>query len=148
MNGRPFGRLDVEADLQMDVDGTRAYLHGRGSQLTLSSSHPERVWAAAVASVLPAGLVVAGGPRAVGRIADQLSAHGVRLDVTGPQGVLASLGAGVSSPLGLVATGSRAVRPGRPVALTSLAWRARPRELAALGAAVVAAALVRRTRRG
>lgn len=151
MSAPPIGRLDVEADLRLDVDGTSAHLHGSGSRLVLFSDHPERVWAAAVASVLPA-FGVADGPRAIGRVADLLQDAGVRLEVAGPHGVVVSLGDGVSSPVGRATTGSRAVRPGRPVALAVLGWQAGPRvvALAAIsttaGIALIRWALIRRAR--
>jgi len=130
--------LRVEADLTIQVAGTSAHLDGRGDRLTLTCTDPEQMWAAvsgALATV-PVGSVA--GPRAVGRLADQLTAAGLGLEVVGPRGTLARLGDGVHSPLGRVATGSYAVRPGSPLALGAALGRHRRRSVTAGGAALLA----------
>ncbi len=141
--------LRVDADLFIDVDGTPAHLRGAGSHLVLSSPHPERVWAAAVGSALPAGVGVVDGPRAVGRLADALAGAGLSLDVTGPHGSVVRLGAGVSSALGRVSTGSAAVRPGPPLAVGAVVLAPHRRVLAPALAVLAAVVLwwARRARR-
>lgn len=129
MSGLPFGRLDVTADLTLDVDGVAAHLTGSGSRLVLTSSHPERVLDAAVASQLPAAVGRVDGPRAVGRLADMLREAGVRLEVRGPQGTVAAIGDDVRSLTGRVLTGSDAVAVGGPRALATLVWRGRRRQV-------------------
>jgi hypothetical protein len=114
----PPSRLQVQADLRIDVDGVPARLTAEGDRLTLRSSRPERVWAAAPAL---AGRVA--GPRWVGRAADVLAGAGLTVDVVGPQGVVVSLGDGAGSRLGRAVTGSSAVRPGAPAAVVGSAWR-------------------------
>jgi hypothetical protein len=145
------GRLDVEADLTLDVDGVTARLHGRGGRLVLSGDHPERVWAAAVSALLPAGLVLVDGPRGIAGVARALAGIGIRLDVEGPHGVVASLGAGVGSRVGQALTGSDAVRPGAPLAVLALAWQARRRAvvtgLVGIGAVALFGVAVGRRRR-
>ena len=150
MSAPLVGRLDVQADLTLDVDGVTARLHSQGDRLVLASDHPERVWSSAVSALLPAGLVLLDGPRGIAAVARALAGIGVRLDVEGPRGVVASLGAGVSSTVGRVLTGSDAVRPGAPLAVLALAWQARRRAvvvgLVGVGAAVGVGVAVRRRR--
>ena len=139
------GQIQVEADLAFEVDGTPARLTSDGDHLVLFSTHPERVWA----SVLSVALPVGNGTRAVGHVARELAAAGLRLEVTGPRGKMAHLGKGVRSPLGRVVTGSAAVAPAAPSAVALLIWHRLPRRGAAiaalaLGAVAVAAALRRR----
>lgn len=135
MSNLPFGRLDVTADLSIDLDGVTgvtgvtAHLTGSGSRLVLTSAQPERLLDAALASALPAGVGQISGPRAVGRVADLLRDAGVQLQVRGPQGTVATIGDDVRSPTGRVLTGSDAVSVGRPGALAALAWRGRRREV-------------------
>lgn len=141
--------LRVVADLSIEVDGTSARLTSEGDRLLLTSSHPERVWAAVVATALPAGVGRVDGPRAVGRIADGLADAGLRLEVTGPRGSVVHLGAGVGSGWGRVLAGSAAVGPGKPAALAALAWERVPRAAAAaaLTGTLVLAGAVRAARR-
>jgi hypothetical protein len=118
-----MSKLSVQADLTIEVDGDVARLTADGSALTLTADHPERVWASVLASALPAGVGELDGPRAVGRVADQLADAGLTLQVTGPRGTVADLGYGVRSRAGRVITGSAAVRPGAPGALVALVSR-------------------------
>jgi hypothetical protein len=53
-------------------------------------------------------------------LADQLAAEGLSVEVTGPAGRLATIGAAADSALGRAVTGSRHVQPGRPSALRPL----------------------------
>lgn len=148
MSDLPFGRLDVTADLTIDVDGVPAQLTGSGSRLVLTSSHPEQLLDAAAASMLPVGVGEINGPRAVGRVADLMREAGVRLEVRGPQGAVATLGDDVRSAVGRVLTGSDAVSVGRPGALAALVWRGRRREvLIGAGGATVLLLAVRALRR-
>jgi len=135
------GQIRVEADLTIDVDGTPARLASDGDRLVLSSAHPERVWAAVLSAALPAGIGVMDGPRAVGRVASELAAAGLRLEVTGPRGNVAQLGAGVQSRLGRMVTGSVAVAPGAPSAVAVLVWSRLPRRGIAIAAVALSAAV-------
>lgn len=144
-------RLQVQADLTIEVDGTTSHLSTDGDRLVLESSHPERVWASFLASALPAGVGDLNGPRAVGRVGDGLAEAGLRLEVTGPAGTVAHLGQGVNSRAGRVLTGSSAVGPGAPGAMAALVWhRSRVAVVAVAaavgGAVVIATARRRRTR--
>ena len=143
MSDLPFGRLDVQGELDLDVDGVPAHLSATGSRLLLTSAHPDRVWAAAVASALPAGVGVVAGPRAVGRAAEALAAAGLQLRVAGPHGTVVTLGDGVASRLGQVTTGSAAVGPGGPPALALLAWSRWRRQVGGVGVLVGVGALTR-----
>jgi hypothetical protein len=113
-------RLDVTADLVLSVDGVPATLTGSDGRLVLESADPAALWSAVVTSDLPAGIGRVDGPRGLGRLADGLRDAGVRIDVRGPRGPVASLGAGVTSAVGRVSTGSSALRPGGPRALAPL----------------------------
>lgn len=150
------GRLAVAADLQLEVDGTAATLTGDGDHLVLRSDSPAALWDAISGAALPAGIGRVDGPRAVGLVGDALRESGLRLDVDGPHGTLARLGAGVDSRLGRVSTGSRAVQPGSPSALAPLVWhrlrqdvrlQAGAGALALAAAGAVVAVLTRRGRR-
>jgi hypothetical protein len=121
--GGPVDRLRVQANLAIEVDGTPAGLISVGDRLVLSSPHPERLWAAVIASALPIDVGEMDGPRAVGRLAAGLAEAGLRLEVTGPRGCLVHLGVGVHSRVGRALTGSWAVAPGAPRPLLALVWR-------------------------
>lgn len=124
-SGLPAG-LAVDADLQLQVSTatgtTTARVTGSGQRLRVESERPE--------------LLLAAVDRAdVGRVADLLADAGITVDVRGPRGSLASIGAGASDRFGQVVTGSRRValaprgavhlartsRPARTVALALLA---------------------------
>lgn len=134
------GPIRVQADLTIEVDGTLATLASDGDRLVLSSAHPERVWAAVVSAALPAGNGTLDGPRAVGRVATELAAAGLRLEVSGPRGKVAHLGDGVKSRLGRVVTGSAAVAPGAPGAVAVLLWSRLPRRAVAIAAVALSVA--------
>ncbi|MEI4281017.1 hypothetical protein [Klenkia terrae] len=134
------GPLAVRADLTLESGGLTARLTGDGTRLVLDASDPVALWRAAAGIPCPAGVTVRRGPGALGELAGVLAAQGLHLDVTGPRGRIAELGAGVSSPTGRVLTGSPAVRPGsvRTVAATvSTGLRLRPGLLLGAAAAVL-----------
>jgi hypothetical protein len=133
--------LEVEADLRLRVttergDSTSAHLTGHGRELRVDVERPEVLLAAV-------------DRRDVGQVADLLAASGVTVRVVGPDGPAATVGAGASSRLGRVVTGSRNVAPD-PRAATALALStpAARRTLAVLVPAVLAVlAVVLRRRR-
>ena len=53
-------------------------------------------------------------------LADQLGVAGLRVEVVGPQGTVATLGSGASSTIGRLVTGSRAIQPGDSRAVAAL----------------------------
>ena len=147
---RPPGRLRLEGAVDLTVDGPRGRTSGRargdGAVLRIWTDDAAAAWDA-VAEAAP------GGASALGHLADALHQQGLAVEVSGPQGVLATVGAGADSVVGRVATGSRHVRPGRPAALRPLVVaqlrsgaRRRGPLLAALTAVVLLAA--RRRARG
>ncbi len=146
------GPFAVRADLVLQTDGLTARLTGDGDRLTVTASDPWALWRAAAALPWPVGPTVARGPGVLGDLGRALADHGLHVDVTGPRGRVAELGAGVDSPLGRLLTGSAAVRPGsaRTVATTvSAGVTASPGGRRALGlglAAVLAVVLLRRRR--
>ncbi len=106
--------LVVQADVRMDLAGHRAHLTGSGRDLRIDTDAPAALWAEVTRAELPSGWARVNGPRAIGRIADQLARQGLALSVTGPSGEVVRLGARVSSRVGRVATGSAAVAFGSP----------------------------------
>lgn len=134
--------LWVHADLSIDVDGTRAQLTSAGTRLTLRSTHPERIWAAAIAAVVPPpGAGAPGGARPLARLAAELANAGLRLEIIGPQGSVVHLGRGVRSRLGQLVTGSSAVAAGTPAAVAVMLWRRSPR-VATVAAGLLSAAAI------
>lgn len=143
-------RLDVVADLTVDIDGVPGTLTGSGGQLVLETADPRALWSAVTRTSLPAGVGRVDTARALGRLADGMREAGVRLEVRGPRGRLVALGAGVRSVAGRVTTGSSALRPGGAGALGPLVLadlRRRPAVRAAAVALVVAAAALAVVRR-
>jgi len=101
--------LSVFADLRMESDGQRVHVVGDGSGLIVHSSDPLRLWSAMTSSALPSGVGRVNGPRAAGRAANALRDAGLRVDLTGPDGVLVALGSNAGTPAGRVLTGSNSV---------------------------------------
>ena len=133
--------LRVEADLDIQVAGTSAHLGGHGDRLTLTCADPDQLWAAVSVAAAAAPMGSDSGPRAVGRLADELTAAGLGLEVVGPHGTMVRLGQGVHSLLGRAATGSYAVRPGTPSAVVSVFGRRQRRTGAAVGIGALLAGL-------
>jgi hypothetical protein len=98
--------LSVFADLRMETAGQRVHLVGDGTSLVVHTSDPLRLWSAVTSSALPSGVGRVNGPRAAGRAADALQQAGLRVDITGPRGVLVALGNGAGTPAGRLLTGS------------------------------------------
>jgi hypothetical protein len=98
--------LQVEGRVDIDVAGIPATLTGSGEALMLRTQGP--------AAVMD-GLGLAGGRLHV--LAAALAEAGLRLVVAGPRGPVATVGAGVSSPVGRLLAGSARVRLGAPAAL-------------------------------
>ncbi len=111
-------RLAVDGELTFSVDGpggaTSGTVSGEGSTVRVHAEHPARAWDAALGSVSTGSAVLS-------FVAEQLHAEGVVLEVTGPAGRVATVGAGVDSPVGRLLAGSRRVQLGRPAAVRPLA---------------------------
>ena len=116
--------VSVRADLMMDLDGASVTLTGDGDRLVLATERPLALWETLARTPLPVGVGSVSGPAGAGRVADALRDAGVNLDVRGPRGTVASLGAGVDSALGRVLAGSSALRPGGLAAVAPLMWHA------------------------
>jgi len=139
--------LSLQGGLSFTVDGpggsTAGEIVGDGPVLRVRAEDAVVAWEASVGSV-------SAGPAGLRRVADQLAAEGLSVEVSGPDGLLATVGAGVDSPLGRLVTGSRRVRLGRPAALRPLAVaQARrflppPRTLAVGALALALLAVLRR----
>ena len=101
--------LHVESDLTFSVTGPSGPVTGRveasGATVTVRTSDP--------VATLDAAL---GGqpytPSAIEALAARLADSGITVDVSGPQGTVVTLGAGVTSTIGRILAGSRLVRPG------------------------------------
>ena len=145
---------EVTGSLSFTVEGpagtTAGTVEGDGSVVRVHADDPVAAWDAAVGSVST-------GTAAVSEVAQLLHDEGLALEVSGPAGRVATLGAGVESPLGRLLAGSRHVRLGSPGAVRPLAVatarrtarstvRAHGREalLGGLGAALLAVVLRRR----
>jgi hypothetical protein len=141
------GRLHLEGAVDFTVDGplgsTGGSVRGDGPVLRVTTEDPAVAWDA-VAQAAP------GGAPALAALADALHGQGLAVEVSGPQGVLATVGAGADSALGRALTGSRHVRPGRPAALRPLVLaqlRARARRRAPLLVALAVGVLLAARRR-
>lgn len=128
--GRGADVLAVEVDLRWELTlatggSTTARLTGHGQRMRVDAQRPE--------------VLVAAVDRAdVGRAAELLAATGIRVDVHGPHGPVATLGAGTTNRVGRALTGSPRVSVA-PRAAARLAWADRSVRTAA---AVVSAVLV------
>ena len=142
--------LRMEGELSFTVDGpqgsTTGTAHADGTVLHVRAEDPLAAWDA-VAGAAPSA---AGG---LGILADQLAAEGLSVQVTGPRGRLATVGAGADSALGRAVTGSRHVQPGspgalRPLVLSQVRRGVRRRRSLLLAIAAVAVLVARRRTRG
>ena len=131
--------LAFDGRLSFTVDGpdgsTAGTVVGDGSALRVHADDPVVAWDAALGSVST-------GTAVLSAVAGHLHDEGLRLEVTGPAGRVASVGAGVDSPVGRLLAGSRRVSLGRPSAVRPLAVAQARRSLAGRGlpGVVVAAA--------
>lgn len=144
------------SDLTFSVDLGRGPIEGHveaaGSLIRVHTDDADTVWEAAT-SVPEVG--TAGLPW----LADRLVESGLSLEVVGPQGRVATVGAGTSSRIGRLVTGSSAIAPGDRAAVVGL-LRARARRhrrpivlgavalAVAVAAVAIAAATGRPSRRG
>jgi hypothetical protein len=99
----PLPALDVSADLRMHVtaptgETTGVHVTGSGNELHVEAEKPAVLFSAVA-------------PDDVGRVAELLAAAGLVVRVTGPDGPVAVVGAGVSNRVGRAVTGSARVAP-------------------------------------
>ena len=108
--------LRLEGSVSFTVDGPRGpsagTARGDGPVLRVRADDPGAAWEG-VRSAVPGGA-------SIGQLADLLDGEGLSLEVSGPDGVLTTLGAGADSALGRVVTGSRRVQLGGLVAVRPL----------------------------
>jgi hypothetical protein len=142
--------LSVFADLDFVVDLGDGPVQGRveaaGSTIRVTTDDAVAVWRAAF------GVPEFGGD-ALPRLADQLAAAGLRLEVTGPRGSVAVLGEVTGSLLGRLASGSAHVGLGSlravaPLAIARVRRNERRLLLPALAAAAVLLAMALNRRSG
>ncbi len=138
--------LSLDGTVAFTVDGpggsTGGTLVGDGPVLRVAADDPVVAWDALVGAAPR-------GPRALAELADALHSGGMTVEVSGPRGRLATVGAGADSALGGLVTGSRRVSPGspaalRPLALAQLRRTARTRRGVLVVLAAVAVVLLRR----
>ena len=144
------GRLRLEGSVAFTVEGpggsTSGTAHGDGAVLRVRADDPVAAWAA-LAGAAPTGA------DALGRLADLLHGEGLAVQVSGPDGPLATVGAGADSALGSAVSGTRHVQPGRlgalrPLVAAQLSRVAARRRRSLLLAVLAGAALAVRRRRG
>ncbi len=114
------GKLNVEVDLRIDLDGQTVLLSGTGNHLVLHAQCPTDLVAAVLGTELPKEYRHLHSNRALGALADSLHRAGLELLVTGPSGPLLTLGDGQRWRWGTLTTGSVHVRPGRMTGLLPL----------------------------
>ncbi len=141
--------LDLQGGLTFSVDGpggsTSGTVTGDGAVLRVLAQDPVAAWDGLLGSVST-------GPAALRTVADLLAGEGLSVEVSGPDGRLALVGAGADSAVGRAVLGSRRVQLGRASALRPLAVAQARRTLSAslsprrlgAGAAVVAVLAVLR----
>ncbi|MDQ1673223.1 MAG: hypothetical protein QOC98_1785 [Frankiaceae bacterium] len=126
------------ADLDFSVDLGDGPIAGRvtsdGTTITVTTDDADTVWRASTS-------VPQVGTAALPYLADRLTDAGLRLEVQGPQGRVASVGAGTSSLLGKLFTGSSAIAPGDRAAVMALALSQARRNRVPITAAAVAIVL-------
>ena len=142
--------LDLQGDLSFTVEGpggsTSGTVVGDGTVLRVRAEDPVAAWDGILGSVST-------GPAALRTVADRLADEGLSVEVTGPHGLLALVGADADSGVGRLLTGSRRVRLGSPGALRPLVVAqvrrslTRARVLTVVAGVVVTVVLRRRTRR-
>ncbi|MEP6852559.1 MAG: hypothetical protein ABJA87_07890 [bacterium] len=128
------GRLRVDADLHLEIDGRPVAVTGSGRRIVVSTDSPAAVFDQIASAALPVGVGRMSGARALGRLADGLAGSDLELVVTGPSGAVATFGAGSRSRLAQLVTGSRHVRFGSARTLAPVvAGRLRGRTTGGLG---------------
>ena len=140
--------LDLQGGLTFSVDGpggaTAGTVTGDGAVLRVHAEDPVVAWDGALGSVST-------GPRALREVADRLAGEGLSVEVTGPRGRLAVVGAAADSGVGRLLTGSRRVQLGgvgalRPLAVAQARRSLAPHRRALLLAGAAALAFVVRRR--
>jgi hypothetical protein len=142
--------IHTDSDLTFGVDATLGTVTRVGDLVIIRTEDPVGVWDAVTTSVST-------GQRAIAAVAEELAAQGITVEITGPEGLVARIGAGIDSSRGLLAAGSRKIELGERRAIASLVRvrlrRADPRVGAAAAGALVAGGAVvfglrRRRRKG
>ncbi len=107
MSPTGWDRLDLVADLRLEVDGSPVTVTADGTEVLIALDAPDRVFDAVVGLPLPIGLDRRGARRGLARFAETVADQGLDVVVTGPSGVLVTAGVH-SSPSRLVrwATGT------------------------------------------
>ena len=132
--------VSFDGDLTFSVEGpggsTAGTVRGDGPVLRVRADDPVAAWDGVLGSVST-------GPAVLSSVADLLHDEGAVLEVSGPDGVVATVGAGIDSPLGRLLAGSRHVRLGGPAAVRPLALaQAKKTAVGAVTPAGVAVAVV------
>ena len=131
--------LDLQGDLLFTVVGpggsTSGTVVGDGPVLRVRAEDPVAAWDGILGSVST-------GAAALRAVANGLADEGLAIEVSGPDGLLALVGAGADSGVGKLLTGSRRVQLGAPAALRPLAVAQMRRSLTLIRALTVVAGMV------
>ena len=138
-------RLDVTADLSIEVDGAPVRLTARGADLDVVADDV-RGLVLGLRAVATARTGTRPGRADVGQLADALADAGLTARLRSPSQDVVTVGAGVDSALGGVLLGTRRARPDA-LGIVRASGRARGVEAALAGALVLLGiAVVRRGR--
>ena len=120
----PPARLEVEADLRLDLDGQAVTVTGTGAHVEVTLEDPSQALEQAISALWPrrGRTSVLGLVRRLGRGAEVVHAAGLSIIVRGPRGRLLTLGGRPSRLAGLI-TGSRQIRIGGLRAVAPLVRR-------------------------
>ena len=143
-------RLELQGDLSFTVEGpggsTSGSVVGDGAVLRVHAEDPVAAWDGILGSVST-------GRAALSKVANGLADEGLSVEVSGPHGLLALVGAEADSGVSKFLIGSHRVQFGTPAALRPLATAhvrrglSRSRTLSIVAGLVVVFILRRYTRR-
>ena len=139
-------RLDVTADLSLEVDGAPVRVTAQGGDLHVVADDV-RGFVLALRAAATARAGVAPGRADVGDLADALADAGLTARLRSPAQDVVTVGAGVDSALGGLLLGTRLARPDA-LGIVRASVRARALEATAAGALLLVGLAVLRRRTG
>jgi hypothetical protein len=139
-------RLDVTADLSLEVDGAPVRVTAQGGDLDVVADDV-RGFVLALRAAATARNGTRPGRADIGDLADRLAQVGLTARLRSPAQDVVTVGAGVDSALGGVLLGTRRARPD-PLGIVRASGRARVVEASLAGALLVAGLAVLRRRPG
>ena len=139
------GRLDLTADLSVEVDGAPVHVTAQGGDVDVVADDV-RGFVLGLRAAATARTGTRPGRADVGSLAGALADAGVTARLRSPSQHVVTIGAGVDSALGGTLLGTRLARPDA-LGILRASGRAREIEAVAVGALALAAAVVLRRRR-